>query len=144
MAAASGRAQRAVERLGRSTVAGVEGFGFGAALFAESVYWLFAGRARRQPVRVAAVFQQMMQTGVLALPIVTVLSVTIGVMLAIQGIHTLRLFGAESRVTVGIALSMTREFAPLITGILVAGRTQVDPSTPLDDVEIDVEFDEPA
>jgi phospholipid/cholesterol/gamma-HCH transport system permease protein len=52
-----------------------------------------------------------------------VLSLTIGVMLAIQGIYTLRLFGAESRVTLGISLSVTREFAPLITGILVAGRS---------------------
>ena len=47
----------------------------------------------------------------------------IGLMLAIQGIHTLRAFGAESQVVIGIALAVTREFAPLITGILVAGRT---------------------
>ena len=64
-------------------------------------------------MRVPAVFRQMMEIGVLALPIVTILSITIGVMLAIQGIHTLKLFGAESRVTVGIALSVVREFGPL-------------------------------
>lgn len=117
------RTQAAVERLGRVTARGVEEIGFAAALFLQSLYWLFLGRRRRQPVGVAPVFAQMMEIGILAIPIVTVLSATIGIMLAIQGIHTLRLFGAESRVTVGIALSVTREFAPLITGILVAGRS---------------------
>ena len=118
-----GRARRAVETLGRRTVGGVEGIGFGAALLGECLYWLVAGRRQGQPVRLPSVFVQMMEIGVLALPIVTVLSITIGVMLAIQGIHTLRLFGAESRVTVGIALAMVREFGPLMTGILVAGRS---------------------
>ncbi|MDH3714575.1 MAG: ABC transporter permease, partial [Gammaproteobacteria bacterium] len=62
-------------------------------------------------------------TGLQAIPIVAILAMVIGLMLAIQGIHTLRAFGAESQVVVGIALAVTREFAPLITGILVAGRT---------------------
>jgi phospholipid/cholesterol/gamma-HCH transport system permease protein len=44
-------------------------------------------------------------------------------MLAVQGIYSLSLFGAESYVYVGIALSVTREFAPLITAILIAGRS---------------------
>ena len=92
-----GRVRRAVDELGRRTVGGIEGMGFGAALLLECLYWLVAGPRRRQPVRIASVFQQMMDIGILALPIVTVLSVTIGVMLAIQGIHTLKLFGAESR-----------------------------------------------
>jgi len=120
---ASARVSERVERVGRSTVEGVESFGFAAALFGESLLWTIGGRRLRQPVRVPAVFAQMMEIGILAIPIVTVLALTIGVMLAIQGIHTLKLFGAESRVTIGIALSVTREFAPLITGILVAGRS---------------------
>lgn len=112
-----------LERLGRRLVSAMAEIGFAAALFVESVYWLIMGRRRRQPVRVPSVFAEMMQVGIRAIPIVTVLSVTVGVMLAIQGIHTLKTFGAESRVTLGIALSVTREFAPLMTGILVAGRS---------------------
>lgn len=112
-----------VARIGKRTVDGVAEIGYAAALFTEGVYWLLVGRWRRQPVRIHQVFAEAMESGVRALPIVTVLSMTIGVMLAIQGIHTLRTFGAESRVTTGIALSVVREFAPLITGILVAGRS---------------------
>jgi phospholipid/cholesterol/gamma-HCH transport system permease protein len=44
-------------------------------------------------------------------------------MLAIQGIATLETFGAEEQVVMGIALSVTREFAALITAIVVAGRS---------------------
>jgi len=112
-----------LERLGRAVVKVIEELGYAASLLVESAYWLVLGPFRKQPVRVSSIFQQMMETGIYAVPIVSILAGTIGVMLALQGIHTLKTFGAESQVTVGIALSVTREFAPLITGILVAGRS---------------------
>jgi phospholipid/cholesterol/gamma-HCH transport system permease protein len=130
-----------IEKLGRATIGGIKEFGYAAALFFESIYWLVLGRRWRQPVRMSSVVSEMMQIGILALPIVTVLSMTIGIMLAIQGIHTLRLFGAESRVTVGIALSITREFAPLITGILVAGRSGSALAARLGTMNINQEID---
>jgi phospholipid/cholesterol/gamma-HCH transport system permease protein len=130
-----------IENLGRATIGGIKEFGYAAALFFESLYWLVLGRRWRQPVRLSSVVSEMMQIGILALPIVTVLSMTIGIMLAIQGIHTLRLFGAESRVTIGIALSITREFAPLITGILVAGRSGSALAARLGTMNINQEID---
>jgi phospholipid/cholesterol/gamma-HCH transport system permease protein len=47
----------------------------------------------------------------------------IGVMLGIQFIAALSEFGAQSQVVVAVAKSVTREFAALITAILVAGRS---------------------
>lgn len=114
---------RPFERVGRAASAAIEEIGVGGALVGQCLYWLFFGPRQRQPVRPRSIFEQMMEIGIFAIPIVTLMAATIGVMLAIQGIFTLRLFGAESRVTIGIALSMVREFAPLITGILVAGRS---------------------
>lgn len=112
-----------LENLGRRAVSGIEEAGYVLALFAESVFWIFAGPVFKQPVRIPAVFNQMMSTGIAAAPIVFILSFAVGVMLAIQGIHTLKTFGAESQVVVGIALSEMREFGALITGILIAGRS---------------------
>ncbi len=112
-----------VEGVGRRTVQLVQECGYLAALLAEALYWLAVGRWRRQPVRMAAVFKEAMGVGVQAIPIVGLASFATGMMLAIQGIHTLRTFGAEGQVVLGIALSVTREFAPLITGIFVAGRS---------------------
>lgn len=114
---------RVAEGFGRTVVRGVAEVGFAGALFFESLLWAALGPTRRQPVRLGAVFAQMMQIGIGALPIATVLSATIGMMLAIQSLYSLGLFGAESFATIGIALSVVREFAPLIVGILIAGRS---------------------
>lgn len=112
-----------LESLGRHAIDGVEEAGYNLALLTESIFWIVAGPFYKQPVRVPAVFSQMVATGIAASPIVFILSFSVGIMLAIQGIHTLKTFGAESQVVVGIALSETREFGALITGILVAGRS---------------------
>ena len=53
----------------------------------------------------------------------------------------LRIFGAESRVTIGIGLAVTREFAPLITGILVAGRSGSALAARLGTMNINQEID---
>ena len=112
-----------VEKIGRQTVAGVEEIGNGGFLFLESFYWLFAGPRMKQPVRFRAVVAQMMEIGVNAIPLIGMMAGTIGAMMAMQSIYMLRIFGAESQVTYGVAFSVVREFAPLITGILVAGRS---------------------
>jgi phospholipid/cholesterol/gamma-HCH transport system permease protein len=134
-------ALRLLEQVGRSTIRGIEGLGHGASLLVESLYWTFLGWFRKQPVRLSSVFSEMMEIGIFALPIVIVLSATIGMMLAIQGIHTLKIFGAESRVVIGIAFSVVREFSPLITGILIAGRSGSALAARLGTMEINQEID---
>jgi len=114
---------RAAESVGRATLAGLTSVGFGSSLVWSSIYWLVMGRRHDQVVRARPVFAEMMEIGIRAIPIVTMLTATIGVMLAIQGIYQLKRFGAENQVTIGVAFGMVREFAPLITGILVAGRS---------------------
>lgn len=130
-----------LDRLGRYTMRGVAEFGFAAALFGEAVFWLVMGPKRRQPVRLAPIAAQAMEIGIAALPIITMLAATIGLMLAIQGIYTLKVFGAESRVTLGVALSSVREFSPLITGILVAGRSGSALAARLGTMRINQEID---
>ena len=114
---------RTAERAGRGTLRGVEAVGFAAVLLAQSVYYVAVGARTGQRVRLASVVDEAMEIGVRAIPVVSLLAATIGVMLAIQGIDTLAQFGAEAQVVVAIAFSVVREFAPLITGILVAGRS---------------------
>ncbi|MSR13895.1 MAG: ABC transporter permease [Gammaproteobacteria bacterium] len=110
-------------QLGRAATAVIEEYGYWVTLLGESLYWIVVGPFKRRPVRLSATVAQMVSIGIAAVPIVFMLSFAIGVMLAIQGIYTLRQFGAETQVVLGIALSVVREFGPLITGILVAGRT---------------------
>lgn len=115
--------QKFFEAIGRRTARGFEDWGFGASVLTESVLWIFTGRFYRQPVRINHIFTEMMRFGITALPICTLLAATIGLMLAIQSLYSLGLFGAQSFAYFGIALSVTREFSPLIMGILIAGRS---------------------
>lgn len=112
-----------IANLGRGTIRTVEDLGYFAALLVETFYYTFVGWRQGQPVRVKAVFEQMRQIGVDAVPIVALLAITIGLSLAINGIAQLERFGAESAIVVGLGIGVTREFGPLITGIVVAGRS---------------------
>ncbi len=112
-----------IEKLGRKTSGFIEEFGYGLVIFYESLYWLLFGRFNRQSVKFSLVVTQAMQIGVSALPIVSILCFSVGMMLAMQGLETLKPYGAQTQVVTGIALSVSREFAALITGIIVAGRS---------------------
>lgn len=127
--------------LGRRSVAAVEEAGYLFVLLVEGVYWLLFGAFLKQPVRFSAIFAEAMAVGVRAIPIVTIACFATGAMLAIQGISTLRMFGAESQVVLGISLSVTREFAPLIAGIFVAGRTASAVAARIGTMQVSQEID---
>ena len=112
-----------LEAAGRGAVQSMDEVGYAGSLLGESVFWTFFGRRWRQPVRLGTILEQMKLAGIDALPIATMLSAAIGVMLAVQSLYSLKLFGAESFAHVGIAFALTREFSPLIIGILIAGRS---------------------
>lgn len=62
-------------------------------------------------------------TGITALPILALLSFLIGVVLAYQMGLQLQTYGANSFIAYLTGMAVFREFAPLITAIIVAGRT---------------------
>src|SRR5260370_25074224 len=64
-----------------------------------------------------------MDTGVRALPILSLITFFIGLILALQAAYELRRFGAISAVATAVAVSMSRELGPLITAIVVIGRS---------------------
>ncbi|MCB5196332.1 ABC transporter permease [Deefgea salmonis] len=61
--------------------------------------------------------------GANAVPIITLISILFGVILAFQSAIPMRQFGAELYVANLLGLSLIRELGPLITAILLAGRT---------------------
>ncbi len=68
------------------------------------------------------VMQQVYSEGVLSLVIIVVASLFIGMVLALQGYHTLAKFGASQELGPLVALSVSRELGPVVTAILFAGR----------------------
>jgi phospholipid/cholesterol/gamma-HCH transport system permease protein len=71
---------------------------------------------------VPLVIQQIYAEGVLSLLIIIVSSLFIGMVVALQGYHTLAKFGASQELGPLVALSVTRELGPVVTAILFAGR----------------------
>ncbi|HWP66013.1 MAG TPA: ABC transporter permease [Candidatus Limnocylindria bacterium] len=67
--------------------------------------------------------EQMTLIGVRGTPIVVFISFLVGVVLALNGAQQLRNFGASIYIANLVAISMSREMAPLITAIVVAGRS---------------------
>ena len=118
-----GLLRHATEHLGRKFVTGVQDVGYASALLIESIFWILFGAWFQQRLRFSAVVTEMVSIGIHAIPIVAILAFANGAMMAIQGIYTLKDFGAQSQVLSGIAMSVTREFGVLITAIVVAGRS---------------------
>src|SRR4029453_15929320 len=81
--------------------------------------------AARYPKRVRwrDVWRICEQVGVDALPIVALISVLLGMILAFQSAVPMRRFGAEIFFRDLIGLAMLRELGPLMTAILLAGRS---------------------
>ncbi len=66
---------------------------------------------------------QMLQIGVDALPMVALMAISTGFILAMQGAAELRRFGAIHYVIDLVAVGFTREIGPLLTAIAVSGRS---------------------
>jgi len=73
--------------------------------------------------RIKAIIKNIDDAGFKALPIIALTSFLIGVVIAYQGAVQLEKFGANIFIVDMIGISITRELAPLITAIVVAGRT---------------------
>lgn len=66
---------------------------------------------------------QAMETGVRAIPIITLITFFVGVIIALQGAYGLRRLGAMQLVAGLVAISITRELGPLVAAIVVIGRS---------------------
>jgi phospholipid/cholesterol/gamma-HCH transport system permease protein len=73
--------------------------------------------------RFMAVARQIELTGVRAVPIILLMSFLIGCIVAQQGAFQLRIFGASVFTVDLVGILTLRELAPLLTAIMVAGRT---------------------
>lgn len=93
--------------------------GFGGLTIQTGIRTLFQPRR----FRVTSTFHHMEQVGVDAVPLVLLLSFMVGAVIAFLGATVLREFGAEIYVVELVGIAFLREFAVLLTAILLAGRT---------------------
>lgn len=110
-------------RLGRNTLGHLEQLLGMLAFIGEAA--VEGIRLLRQPSRIRTrhVLHNIQGTGFDALPIVGLLSFLMGVVVSYQGAEQLARYGANIFVVDLVGLSMLREMAPLLTAIIVAGRS---------------------
>lgn len=113
----------ALERLGRSAWPIVEEIIGLLTFVGETAVALAHSLSRPQSIRWRPILFNIRRAGFDALPIVGLLAFLLGVVVAYQGADQLRLYGANIFVADLVGISMLREFAPLITAIIVAGRS---------------------
>ncbi len=92
-------------------------------LAADVIFWTVADIFKPQEHRKGEFYNQAVHIGVNAVYIVCMLSFIIGLVIALQSAAQLRNFGANIYIVDLIVISMMREMGPLITAILVAGRS---------------------
>jgi phospholipid/cholesterol/gamma-HCH transport system permease protein len=121
--AATGPPPSALQRLGRRSIAVLEE-AVALLSFVGECAGALAGCVRHPSRwRGRPVLFNLRSAGFDALPIVGLLSFLLGVVVAYQGAAQLRQYGANIFVADLIGVSMLREFAPLITAIIIAGRS---------------------
>lgn len=98
-------------------IAIVEEIGSYVQLTLSTVAWVI-----RPPIRVGQYLAQMEFIGVRSSFIVIVTALFSGMVLALQTVHSLRQFGAESMVGGVVAISLTREISPVFAALMVTAR----------------------
>jgi len=112
-----------IGNIGKKAISGMADVSHASALINETVYWLFVGPFKRKGVRWASSIHQMVLIGYEAIPIVTLISFAVGIIMALQAASQLRRVGALIYVADLVGISITRELGPLLTAVIVAGRS---------------------
>ena len=99
---------------------------------------LATGRARFRPAELLVIMQE---CGVQALPIVSLISLLVGLILAFVGAVQLTMFGAGIYVASLVAIAIVRVMGAVMTGVLMAGRTGAAFAARLGTMQVNEEID---
>ncbi len=106
-----------VEKFGKYAINAVTYTGGTFSLFIETLFWIAV-----PPFRPRQIYEQMIRIGVDSLPICTLTSFFIGVVIAFQSAYQMLKVGAQMYIPSLVSISITREIGPVLTALVVAGR----------------------
>jgi phospholipid/cholesterol/gamma-HCH transport system permease protein len=104
----------------------------------QSLGRLATGRAR---FRMRDLWLEIEEVGPRALPIVSVISFLVGLILAYLGADQLKMVGAQIFIADLVAIGMVREVGALMTGVIIAGRTGAAFAAQLGTMQVNEEID---
>lgn len=103
--------------LGEKAVEAIRYIGSISIFFGEVIFWIF-----HPPFRVKESIRQAERIGASSLPIISLISLFTGMVLALQSAYQMQKMQAEMYIASLVALSMIRELGPVLTALIVAGR----------------------
>ena len=106
-----------VRRIGHRTIDGIWRLGYASRFFGLTL--ASSGTSFRRP---RLIVRELYFSGVLSLIIIIVSGLFVGMVLGLQGYHTLQTYGSESALGVLVALSLVRELGPVVSALLFASR----------------------
>jgi phospholipid/cholesterol/gamma-HCH transport system permease protein len=109
--------------IGKRTASFLKNLHDASRLINNTFYWTFISPFKGKPLRVRASISEMVKTGYNSVPIVAVISFFVGIILALQAAYQLKKVGALIYVANLVGVSLTRELSPILTAIIVAGRS---------------------
>lgn len=130
------RVRTAIERLGQRGIDSVENFGRAGLLTFRALISVI-----KPPYRWRQLFIAMEDVGVGSLFIVILTGVFAGAVFSLQSVQAFRMFQAESLVGTTVALTLSRELGPVLTGLMVAGRNGSAMATTLGTMRVTEQID---
>ena len=123
-------------KIGERSVACVNYAGGIATLLLRTLLWI-----AMPPFRPRQTYQQMVRIGVDSLPIATMTSLFIGVVIAFQSAYQMSKVGAKMYIPSLVSISMTREIGPMLTALVVAGRVGASIAAELGSMKVTEQID---
>lgn len=128
--------REAILDMGRKAMEAIRYIGGIGMLFFQTLFWIAA-----PPFKARQIFEQMVKIGVQSLPITTLTSFFLGVVLAFQSAYQMTKVGAEMYIPSLISISMAREIGPVLTALIVAGRVGASIAAELGSMKVTEQID---
>lgn len=129
------------ERIGNKTVESLRAFVQVLIMAADIFYWSIVGLFNIKGQRKGSFTQQGMLLGFEAMPVVLLLSAIIGFIIALQSAIQLKLYGGNIFIADLMSVSMVRELGPLMTAVIVSGRSGSAIASEIASMQVSEEID---
>ena len=95
----------------------------------------------QRPLNLKNILKQMEEVGIKSIPVVLITGAFTGAVLALQSYTGFKRFNAETFVGTVVALSITRELGPVLTGLMVSGRVGSSMAAELGTMQVTEQID---
>ncbi len=128
--------QELLTKIGREVLRFLYFMGGLSNLTFQAFYWMFI-----PPFKKVRFFEQAKKAGYDSLPIISLISLFIGMILALQMAYFMQRIGSEIYIASLVALSLVREMGPIITALIIAGRVGASITAEIGSMQVTEQID---